>query len=315
VHGNLEARPALAGEVFTERAPVPRIASATGAVAAVNGGFFSPDVGAPLGMLVIDGEWIRAPYPERPVFAIMDNGHCDIARVEMDARAVFEGLGFLQIDSINSNHLPGDGLVLYTRRFGARVPGAAGKTRLVVSGRGRVILRETEGRDVPIPADGFVLSGAGARAESLKKVPLGCEARVTFQTRPPWPALRHAVGGGPLLVASGCLALDVKREGFRADVARGRHARTALGIMRDGRVVLVAAEGGRGGRGPGLTLTELANLMLRLGCRMAMNLDGGGSTTLVVRGQVVNNCSDGFARAVSNALVLVPREVTGKGKG
>jgi len=315
VRGRFEIRPALAGESVTERTSVARIASAHGAVAAVNGGFFCPQAGAPLGMLVIDGEWIRLPLPQRPVLAVMRDGRCEIARVEVQARANFSGLGFLVITGLNENETRRDGLVVYTRRFGAKIAGVPGRTRLLVSGRGRVIFKETEGREVPIPPDGMVLSGTGTKAEALAKVPLGCEVQVTFRTRPEWPELLHAVGGGPLLVSGGRVILDPGREGFRADVTAGRHARTAIGLKADGRVVLIAAEGGRGGRGPGLTLTELANLMLQLGCKAAMNLDGGGSTTLVVQGEVVNACADGFPRAVSNALVVIPRRPNGNGKG
>jgi hypothetical protein len=315
VRGGFEIRPALAGESVTERTSVARIASAHGAVAAVNGGFFCPQAGAPLGMLVIDGEWIRLPLPQRPVLAVMRDGRCEIARVEVQARANFSGLGFLVITGLNENETRRDGLVVYTRRFGAKIAGVPGRTRLLVSGRGRVIFKETEGREVPIPPDGMVLSGTGTKAEALAKVPLGCEVQVTFRTRPEWPELLHAVGGGPLLVSGGHVVLDPRREGFRADVTAGRHARTAIGLKADGRVVLIAAEGGRGGRGPGLTLTELANLMLQLGCKAAMNLDGGGSTTLVVQGEVVNACADGFPRAVSNALVVIPRRPNGNGKG
>lgn len=313
--GDFQLRPALAGESFSQRASVARIASAEGAVAAVNGGFFCPQAGAPLGMLVIDGEWIRLPLPQRPVLAVMKDGRCDIARVEVEGRVSFSGIGFLFVTGLNENETRSDGLVVFTRRFGGRLAGVAGRTRLVISGRGRVIFKETNGGDVPIPADGMVLSGTGASAEALAKVPLGCEVKLTFRTRPEWPELVHAVGGGPLLVACGQVVLDPAREGFRADVAVGRHARTAIGIKPDGRVVIVAAEGGRGGRGPGLTLTELARLMLHLGCKAAMNLDGGGSTTLVVQGQVVNACADGFPRAVSNALMVVPRRQNGNGRG
>lgn len=313
--GDFQLRPALAGESFSQRASVARIASAEGAVAAVNGGFFCPQAGAPLGMLVIDGEWIRFPLPQRPVLAVMKDGRSDIARVEVEGRVSFSGIGFLFVTGLNENETRPDGLVVFTRRFGGRLSGVVGRTRLVISGRGRVIFKETDGGDVPIPADGMVLSGTGAKAEALAKVPLGCEVKLTFCTRTEWPDLLHALGGGPLLVACGQVVLDPAREGFRADVAAGRHARTAIGIKPDGRVVIVVAEGGRGGRGPGLTLTELAKLMLHLGCKAAMNLDGGGSTTLVVQGQVVNACADGFPRAVSNALMLVPRRPNGNGRG
>jgi hypothetical protein len=303
-----ELRPALGGEVVQEFASVKKIAAAHRAVAAVNGGFFSPGDRVPLGMLVIDGEWIRVPLAERPVFAVMNDGECRISRVEFDGRIRFTKLGALPVSGLNQNHWSPDSIVVFTRRWGARVPEQLRTTRLIVSSRGRVLKRLTTGEEVPVPAGGMVISGCGKRAASLTKVPLGCEVRLTFKTNPTWPHLQHALGGGPLLLENARIVLDPARESIRSDIASGRHARTAIGLTRSGRVLLAAAEGGKGGRGPGLTLTELAKMMKHLGCRCAMNLDGGGSTTFVVHDQVVTCCSDGSPRSVSNALLVVRRD-------
>jgi hypothetical protein len=100
---------------------------------------------------------------------------------------------------------------------------------------------------------------------------------------------------GPLLVAGGEVAYDpdADAEGFRAaahqfdpDPTDGRHPRAALGIA-DGRVLAVACDG-RSRRDAGLTLVELARLMVALGCEDALNLDGGGSTALVSGGRLQN---------------------------
>jgi uncharacterized protein YigE (DUF2233 family) len=313
VRGTLELRPALAGDLVNALAPVHQIARAHGALAAVNGGFFCPRQKVPLGMLVIDGEVLRGPLPYRPVFAIMNDGRCEIARVRLDAWVHFEGVGALPVAGLNQGHWEPNSVVIYTDRWGPEVPGGGGLTRLIVSAGGRVIFRETRGRPVPVPAGGMVISGHGRRALSLSKIPLGCQVKLTFTTTPSWPHLKHAVGGGPLLVADGKPVLDAEAEGFRSDVAKGRHPRTAVGILADGRVVLVAVEGPPAGRGPGLTLTELTKLMLALGARSAMNLDGGSSTTLVVEDRVVTQCSGGAPRPVNNALLVVPRRPEGKG--
>jgi len=309
----VELRPALAGPVVTARASVAAIARAHGAIAAVNGGFFSPRFGVPLGMLVINGEWLRAPLPRRPVLAIMRDGHCEIARVQWLGRVHFAGLGTLPLLGLNQNHWQPHSVVAYTHRWGDKVPALPKSTRLIVSSRGRVIFRETSGRAVPVPAGGMVLSGVGRRAQSLCKVPIGCRVTLQFDIRPRWPDLLHAVGGGPLLIAGGKVVLDPKAEGFRSDVAGGRHARTAVGLRDDGTVVLVAAEGRPNGRGPGLTLWELTKLMLKLGAVSAMNLDGGSSTTLVIHDRVVTACAGGSPRLVNNALVVLPRSLRPRG--
>ena len=100
---------------------------------------------------------------------------------------------------------------------------------------------------------------------------------------------------GPLLVAGGDIAYDasVDAEGFRAaahqfdpDPTDGRHPRAALGLA-GGRIVAVACDG-RSRHDAGLTLVELARLMVALGCEDALNLDGGGSTALVSGGKLQN---------------------------
>lgn len=125
---------------------------------------------------------------------------------------------------------------------------------------------------------------------------------------------------GPLLVADGAPVYDrsADPEGFSAgaaqfdsDITDGRHPRAALGIGR-GRLLAVACDG-RSSEDAGLTLEELAVLLARLGADTALNLDGGGSTSLVAGRRLRNRPRTGFERAepdgrpVSTALLFVPR--------
>lgn len=101
---------------------------------------------------------------------------------------------------------------------------------------------------------------------------------------------------GPLLVADGAVAFDpdADREGFTAaaeqfdsDITKDRHPRAALGLSHDA-LIAVACDGRRTNVDAGLSMLELAGVMLDLGARRAINLDGGGSTTLVHRGHLLN---------------------------
>ncbi|MBR3450217.1 MAG: phosphodiester glycosidase family protein [Bacteroidales bacterium] len=109
---------------------------------------------------------------------------------------------------------------------------------------------------------------------------------------------------GPMLLVGGECE-PVKKDGFNT----ARHPRTAVGRRADGTVVLVVADG-RNELAAGLTMAELQQVMAALGCRDAINLDGGGSTTMVVRGAVVNHPSDNGQfdvdgeRPVANAIVI-----------
>jgi hypothetical protein len=121
---------------------------------------------------------------------------------------------------------------------------------------------------------------------------------LSFGTRAdaPEPPRGDLVQAGPLLVADGAIVFDHDddREGFSrgsgqfdSDITDGRHPRAALGIGR-GDVIAVACDGRRSGVDAGLSMPELAQVMIELGAESAINLDGGGSTTLVHRGHLLN---------------------------
>ena len=122
------------------------------------------------------------------------------------------------------------------------------------------------------------------------------------------PAIQHGMGGGPVIMQKGYVKVVTANQKFQADVVRSRAPRTAVGILRDGSYMLVTIDGHRPGYSVGATLTELGNTMKGLGVVEAMNLDGGGSTTMWVKGRVANRPSDGFERSVSNALLVLPRD-------
>jgi hypothetical protein len=116
-----------------------------------------------------------------------------------------------------------------------------------------------------------------------------------------WPDVRDALGGSPVLVQAGAV-IEASVNG--TDRFSQRNPRTAVGHRSDGTVLLVTVSGRGADGSAGMTLRELAQYFVRLGASDALNLDGGGSTTLVIDGEVQNSPSDGLERAVSSALVL-----------
>ena len=88
----------------------------------------------------------------------------------------------------------------------------------------------------------------------------------------------------------------------------GRNPRSAAGISKDGSTLYLVTVDGRRPTDAGMTLTELAKVMMQLGAHEAMNFDGGGSTTMVIDGSVVNSPSDATGeREVGNALALIKK--------
>jgi|CZCA01.1.fsa_nt_gi exopolysaccharide biosynthesis protein len=114
----------------------------------------------------------------------------------------------------------------------------------------------------------------------------------------------YAVGGGPRLVKDGKINVASIEEQFKMDVAFGRAPRTAVGVTDDGKLLLIAVTGRQAYHSVGVTLEELADIALKLGAKDAMNLDGGGSSTMVVRDFVMNTPSDGRERKVADAILV-----------
>ncbi len=114
--------------------------------------------------------------------------------------------------------------------------------------------------------------------------------------------MRGAVSGWPLLVES---CKPIASLPGSDHFTRAPHPRTAVGLSKDGKtMILVVADGRREGV-PGPTLPELADLMTELGACRAMNLDGGGSSAMWVRDRIVNRPSDGPERVVGNHLGVI----------
>ncbi|HEY0303687.1 MAG TPA: phosphodiester glycosidase family protein, partial [Longimicrobiales bacterium] len=121
----------------------------------------------------------------------------------------------------------------------------------------------------------------------------------------PLPRAREVVGGYPMLLQRSN-AVHHDEAGLRTTFSDRRHPRAAIGIDGKGRIHIVAVDGRRPGYSDGMTLQELGDFLIAHGITDALNLDGGGSTTLVVGGRIVNRPTDANGeRAVSNALLVI----------
>ena len=139
----------------------------------------------------------------------------------------------------------------------------------------------------------------------------GDTVRVLLATQPRMPRGATPVtliGGWPRILRDG---RDISPEaaGIEGTISRNaemRHPRTAIGFSRDSTTLYLLTVDGRSAASVGMTLTELAGIMRRLGAWQALNFDGGGSTTMVVEGVVMNKPSDSTGeREVGNALMIV----------
>ena len=127
-------------------------------------------------------------------------------------------------------------------------------------------------------------------------------------SRRDWARARHAISGAGLLLLDGREITDWTDEQIASGFDTTRHPRTVIGSDAQGAIWLVTVDGRNPEISLGMSFTELQRLARRLGLRSALNLDGGGSTTMWVGGRIVNTPSDaGGPRKVSDAILVVPR--------
>ncbi len=283
-------------------------------VGAINGDFFSQD-GVPVGVQVLRGVVLKNPS-YRSVFGLTENKKPFISRLSLAASVVTSGGDTLRIHRVNGTRYT-DELVVYNRYRGPTTAtnrwGAEFTVRLTDSARvgvpfgGVVVAVDSVHGNVVIPGNGLVLSGHGfSRNLLLKHVHLADTLTFLFQLTPLRKPVLEALGGLPRIVRDGRVSIETSVEGGE-NFKNVRHPRTAVGFSRDSTTVyLVTVDGRQPGWSVGMTLPELAQLMLDLGAYQAVNLDGGGSTTMVVRDSVVNRPSDASGeRPVANALLVV----------
>ncbi|MDB5102158.1 MAG: PhosphodieSPTER glycosidase [Cyanobacteria bacterium RYN_339] len=294
--------PAMAGgEAMFARNTVSWIARRNGAIAGVNGAFFSPKTGEPLGLLVIDGKQISGPLFNRGALALGDR-QSYVGNTQLTARLQVRSGESYDFDGVNQPRGL-NRMVLYTRSFGISTLTQPGGTEMVVDERG-VVTAVGKG-DTTIPPKGMVLAAHGQAAEWLaKRVALGDKVKIGNPLADFWPGARHILGGGPTLLLGGEVVVDAAREHFQADIAQGIAPRTAVGITAEGEVLIMTVDGRIANISRGMSLPVLAKYMRDLGAVDAVNLDGGGSTAMAIGGQLVNHPSDGVERAVNNALLI-----------
>jgi hypothetical protein len=292
------------------------------AVAAINGDFYQRDkayAGAPRGLQVVDGELLSGPSGETSFWVdALGEPHAEevVAQFQItwpDGTATAFGLnGERRADRVelythaigSSTHTKGGFELILTRAEGSRwLPLRIGRT---YTARVREI---REGGNTPLASDIMVVSlGAAALHQRLPQLRTGATLQISTASLPALHGVRTAIGGGPVLVRNGKRERlsTSDSESYAVSSMRERHPRTAVGW--NGRCLfLVEVDGRQRGLSVGMTLDELAGLLIKLGCEEAMNFDGGGSATLWYDGQVRNSPCDRMEREIANCLVIVKK--------
>ncbi|WP_067183188.1 phosphodiester glycosidase family protein [Microtetraspora niveoalba] len=304
------------GTSVAKRETVSSMAKAAGAMIAVNGGFFDIHTlknlrGDPTGLSVVGGKLLSEAVPGR-IGLVLKGRTARITELSSSVVATTDGGGKAVVAGVNRVAKP-DELVMYTEEFGAKTPKNDG-AEAVLDASGKVIAVRSPG--AAVTRGTRVLHGVGAAAEWLweyategttiqvKTTVTDLRTKRTIPLTPDTSIVAGAIG----LVRGGQTAITAQRDGMaNVNMILRRHPRTLAGVTASGKLILAVVDGRDPGKTVGASFIEAAQIMRWLGARDAINLDGGGSSVMVIGKKVVNRPSDGVERGVGDSLLVLPR--------
>jgi hypothetical protein len=295
-----------------------RVARAHDALAAVNGDYSGS--GDPFHPLAQDGELLQTSRQLGPLFAMtadetqtffgrpdlsvtfteLDSGVVHrIARWNDGPPAPGEITGY---SPLGGTHEPPPENACSARLLPTEPPALAQGTGVEQP----YVVDEVACSESAMPRDGgVVLAAPPATDEATQLLTLSPGTPMRLHWTFGWPGVLDAVGGFPMLVEDGRLVA--------CTTDCGSQPRTGVGVTAAGKILLVVVDGRQPRWSVGPTHVEFARILLDHGAVTALNLDGGGSSTMVVEGELVNRPSDGQERAISNAILVLPGPDPGEG--
>jgi exopolysaccharide biosynthesis protein len=282
-------------------------------VSAINGDFFDMKTGMPNNIQVENGEILRIERTDWPTIGFNSNNEVSISKPH------FSGMLLLRDSSLMFNGVntarEDNKLIIYNQFYGTSTGTSNHGFEASVNPISTWFANDTiyylvdsindAGENTTIPAGSAVISASGTIANYLNTHISVCDTiKIILSIRPSVNKLKEMIGGHPIIVEDGYSTSMNPNNSF----VYTRHPRTAVGINKDTTKLFLVTVDGRQASSLGMNLYELADLMLQLGVYHGINLDGGGSTTMVIRNEVVNTPSDvSGERPVSNALLVVSK--------
>lgn len=340
---SIEVKPVLSKGVLTSPSTVSKIVEQNGLIAGTNGDFFDiGNSSSPLSTLIVDNELIRSPRvdPDFSTLAILESGRAFIE--DVTSAGVLRGPDgvSVKLNAYNDITIPANGAVIFDTNWplgthklsysswmnGQEVTvvlvddqgyvldvktGPFTSADLSVSSFPFVLSAQTEvvSEDGSVSSDELLLVGSpkyeivarGTSAQSASLLKPGDSVNISYGIMEFIPGIETAFSGKPVLVSNGKKLSGLNN--YTSIQGNTVAPRTAVGISEDRDVLYMVVVDGRLSGARGMTLDELADLMISLGCQEALNLDGGGSSMLAYKNPVtqeyeVSNRVLGSERAV-----------------
>ena len=301
---------------------IPALAPTSGKpVAAINGGFYRREkvfAGAARGLQIAEGEVLSAPNGGPSIWVDI-GGDPHLENIPSQFQVTWPD-GNSTPFTLNDERTD-DAVVLYTPAVGVSTHTGGGLEFVLERSEGSRwlplrISRSLSAKvraihkngDTPLTPDVMVLSVGPKLVPRFQTIAVGAVVQISTAAAPNLSVAWNALSGGPVLVHQG------KRQkihaspddAYESSSMLERHPRSAIGWNSDW-FFLVEVDGRQRDLSDGMTLDELAGFLVKLGCAEALNLDGGGSSTLWFAGSVRNSPCDGYERPIANSLVVVQK--------
>lgn len=277
-------------------------------IAGINGDFFDPNVKTTIGPIIKDGDLVLTGSKDTRfnIFGINKNNLPFISNLaHTKLKAEFNNMDIL-IDYKNKDYTHLGDTILLDSNFKEYSIGNSSKSRII-----EIVIENDKVKDilyfkepVKIPNNGYIISIPEKKGLNLRNIAIGD----SFNLVKPKSIedIKTAVGGGSIIVKDGFINKDFSME------IKGNQPRSAIGFTNDNKIILTTVEG-RYGFVPGVSEKELAEIMINLGAHNALNLDGGGSSTISLRKfgesslDTKNFLSDGGERRIFNGIGVVSK--------
>lgn len=300
-------------------------------VGAINANFFNMGDGYPMYLIsqyntIVTPEVLSSSkgyYVSEPIaFGITANGNAEIDYYNSDIIVQYNGQN-IEVNGINKTRDANQGIVYTPQHHSSKTPTnefgmefivetpetvSATKFGQTLTGTVKSIRQYGDATKSTIPRNGFVLSVNGTMLEKFKNIKIGEQISVSFNINQKWQDAEYIMASGPLLIYDGKVNITMDTSSSRA---RQVTPRTAVAISADKKTVhLITVD-------KGMTIAQFATYLSKLGVDRAINLDGGGSTTMGIRKYgsntvvLANSPSGGSQRRVSAILEAVSTGTTG----
>lgn len=274
------------------------------AFAGINANYFDVKVGNPLGTLITDGTWLIGPVYDRVAIGFSGDNEVLVDQIMLNGNTtVYRGfrkkpVTMFNIDGLNIPPHLYKSVGLFTTNWDSEFVLSKDCQAFIVKNG---TLKKIQDETAVIPDDGYILVDKNHSLGVLKRKD---HLKINWQSSPDWSGITEAVSGGPYLVMDSKVFIDDKDQHIKFGTKDTYAPRSAVGVGKNNHLFLIAVDGRRNGYSVGVTLIELAELLKKLDLKDAINLDGGGSTTLVLDGKIINKLSERHERKISNALLV-----------